>query len=100
MIQQQLFEGCRELNYDKVLQAIDSGADVNLKAPIKFNYGSTDAQCSYDISVYESHNSFYTPLSLIAMHGARKIGTESESDSKACKIAELLVSSWSRSGLL
>ncbi|MBA2653553.1 MAG: ankyrin repeat domain-containing protein [Gammaproteobacteria bacterium] len=76
----QLIAGCRELNYDKVAEAIKRGADVNAKSP-----------CTIDGSyIYNNQHTWYTPLSLVAKqsHG---ITDAHEIFIKICAIAELLL---------
>lgn len=76
-----LFEGCRELDYEKVSRAIDQGADVNRMA----------SYISGDTVIYTIENVCFSPLSLVAMHGRTQLLRAQTSDEQAVNIASLLL---------
>lgn len=89
--QKLLFEGCRELNYDKVLRSIQLGANVNLKAPIQDHNKKTPNQHSNDIFIFDRNGCYFSPLSLVAMRGNTKNENLLDLDKKSCEIANLLL---------
>lgn len=82
-VQELLYTGCRELDYQKVYEAIHGGADLSLMAAIQPD----------DVAIYDRSNVKFSPLSLVAMHGAtnRKYPASRALDSKAAGIAALLL---------
>lgn len=91
LAQRLLFEGCRELDYHKVFDAINAGANVNITAPLQSTNVKNNSQHSNDIIVFGGKNIRFSPLSLMAMHGNRKICNAISSDKKAFEIAKLLL---------